>query len=68
MPDEVLRYLDRVRRRRECRSARDSASAGRSEVARGGQARRRRVVGSALVEVLERGEDPQRFLRSLAGA
>jgi tryptophan synthase alpha subunit len=26
------------------------------------------IVGSALVEALERGEEPERFLRGLAGA
>jgi tryptophan synthase alpha chain len=45
VPDEVLAYMDRVKR-----------------VSSDGV-----VVGSALVETLERGEDPAAFLRSLRG-
>ena len=47
---------------RRCRSARASASAAREQVARMHGHVDGVVVGSALVEVLERGEDPAAFI------
>jgi tryptophan synthase alpha chain len=68
VPAEVLQYMDRVRR-----TARVPVCAGfgirsRPQVARFAGHVDGVVVGSALVEVLERGEDPRAFLRSLRGA
>jgi tryptophan synthase alpha chain len=62
VPDEVLAYLDRV-----------PVCAGfgirsRAQVARLAPHVDGVIVGSALVEVLERGEDPAAFLRALRGS
>ena len=67
VPDEALAYLDRVRA-----VARVPVCAGfgirtRAQVARLAGHVDGVVVGSALVEVLERGEDPAAFLQSLHG-
>jgi tryptophan synthase alpha chain len=65
VPDEVLEYMDRVKR---CSSIPVCAGFGirsRSQVARFAGHVDGVVVGSALVEVLERGEDAGAFLRSL---
>jgi tryptophan synthase alpha chain len=65
VPDEVLEYMDRVKR---CSSIPVCAGFGirsRSHVARFAGHVDGVVVGSALVEVLERGEDAGAFLRSL---
>ncbi len=65
VPDEVLEYLDRVR---EASSAPVCAGFGirhRDQVMRLAAHVDGVVVGSALVEVLERGEDAAEFLRSL---
>ena len=55
----------RAGRCRRCRCARASASARAEQVARMQGHVDGVVVGSALVEVLERGEDPAAFLRGL---
>lgn len=68
LPAELADYLDRVRAASPLpvcagfgiRTAADVSAVGRH--ASGA------IVGSALVEVLERGEDPAAFLRALGGA
>jgi tryptophan synthase alpha chain len=65
VPDEVLAYMDRVKR---CSTVPVCAGFGirsRAQVARFAAHVDGVVVGSALVEVLERGEDPAAFLGSL---
>jgi tryptophan synthase alpha chain len=65
VPDEVLEYMDRVKR---CASIPVCAGFGirsRSQVVQFAGHVDGVVVGSALVEVLERGEDAGAFLRSL---
>ena len=67
VPDEVIAYLDRVRA-----GARIPVCAGfgirsREQVARLTGHVDGVVVGSALVEVLERGEDPVAWLARLRG-
>ena len=65
VPDEVLEYMDRVKR---CSKVPVCAGFGirtRAQVARFAHHVDGVVVGSALVEVLERGEDPAAFLGSL---
>jgi tryptophan synthase alpha chain len=65
LPDDLAGYLDRVSKLSELpvcagfgiRAADDVASVGKHAAGA--------IVGSALVEVLERGEDPAAFLRSL---
>jgi tryptophan synthase alpha chain len=68
VPLEVLQYMDRVKR---CSSVPVCAGFGirsRDQVARFAGHVDGVVVGSALVEVLERGEDVRAFLRSLREA
>ena len=68
VPSEVLEYMDRVKR---CSSVPVCAGFGirsREQVARFTGHVDGVVVGSALVEVLERGEDVGAFLRSLREA
>ena len=68
VPPEVLEYMDRVKR---CSSVPVCAGFGirsREQVARFAGHVDGVVVGSALVEVLERGEDVGAFLRSLREA
>jgi tryptophan synthase alpha chain len=65
VPDEVLQYMDRVRR---CSPVPVCAGFGirsRAQVARLAPHVDGVVVGSALVEALERGEDVKAFLESL---
>lgn len=67
LPRDVLQYMDRVKR---CSSVPVCAGFGirsREQVARFAGHADGVVVGSALVEVLERGEDVRAFLRSLRG-
>lgn len=65
VPDEVLAYMDRVKR---CSTVPVCAGFGirsRDQVARFGSHVDGVVVGSALVEALERGDDVRAFLGSL---
>jgi tryptophan synthase alpha chain len=67
VPTEVLQYLDRVRAQSRVPVCAGFGIRSREQV----QALREHVdgviVGSALVEVLERGEDPARWLAALRG-
>jgi tryptophan synthase alpha chain len=68
VPDEVLDYMDRVRR---CSPVPVCAGFGirsRAQVVRFAPHVDGVVIGSALVETLERGEDVRAFLGSLRGA
>ena len=65
VPDEVLAYMDRVRAVSPVPVCAGFGIRSRDQVARMQGRVDGVVVGSALVEVLERGEDPARFLRSL---
>jgi tryptophan synthase alpha chain len=65
VPADVLDYMDRVK---QCSKVPVCAGFGirsPAQVARFAGHVDGVVVGSALVEVLERGEDPRAFLRSL---
>lgn len=67
VPDDVLQYMDRVK---ACSPAPVCAGFGirsREQVARMAGHVDGVIVGSALVEALERGEDPAAFLRGLRG-
>ena len=69
VPDEVIAYLDSgARCRADCRCAPASASAAASRWQRLTGHVDGVVIGSALVEVLERGEDPLAWLAALRGA
>jgi tryptophan synthase alpha chain len=65
VPDEVLEYMDRVKRASTAPVCAGFGIRSREQVARFAGHVDGVVVGSALVEVLERGEDVQAFLRSL---
>jgi tryptophan synthase alpha chain len=65
VPDAVLEYLDRVRALAPIPVCAGFGIRGREQVARLGGHVDGVVVGSALVEVLERGEDPATFLDGL---
>jgi tryptophan synthase alpha chain len=65
VPDEVLEYMDRVRAVAPVPVCAGFGIRGREQVARMNGHVDGVVVGSALVEVLERREDPAVFLRSL---
>jgi tryptophan synthase alpha chain len=65
VPDEVLAYLDRVRAVASIPVCAGFGIRARDQVARLAGHVDGVVVGSALVEVLERGEDPVAFLQSL---
>jgi tryptophan synthase alpha chain len=67
VPDEVLAYLDRVRAVAPVPVCAGFGIRSRAQVARLAPHVDGVIVGSALVEVLERGEDPAQFLRSLRG-
>jgi tryptophan synthase alpha chain len=65
VPDEVLGYLDRVRTRSPVPVCAGFGIRSRAQVERLSGHVDGVVVGSALVEVLERGEDPTSWLRAL---
>ncbi|HET7201859.1 MAG TPA: tryptophan synthase subunit alpha [Steroidobacteraceae bacterium] len=65
VPDEVLAYMDRVRAVSPVPVCAGFGIRSRDQVARMHGHVDGVVVGSALVEVLERGEDPAAFLTSL---
>jgi tryptophan synthase alpha chain len=65
VPDEVLAYMDRVRAVSPVPVCAGFGIRGREQVARMTGHVDGVVVGSALVEVLERGEDPAGFIRGL---
>ena len=65
VPDEVLDYLDRVRAVSAVPVCAGFGIRGRAQVERLAGHVDGVIVGSALVEVIERGEDPARFLRAL---
>ena len=65
VPDEVLAYMDRVRAVSPVPVCAGFGIRGREQVARMTGHVHGVVVGSALVEVLERGEDPAAFIRGL---
>ena len=67
VPDEVLDYMDRVRAVSPIPVCAGFGIRSREHVARMAGHVDGVVVGSALVEVLERGEDPAAFLRTLKG-
>jgi tryptophan synthase alpha chain len=67
VPDEVLAYMDRVRAVSPVPVCAGFGIRSHEQVARMSGHVDGVVVGSALVEVLERGEDPAAFLRSLSG-
>ncbi|MBS0375979.1 MAG: tryptophan synthase subunit alpha [Proteobacteria bacterium] len=68
VPDDVLGYLARVRAVATIPVCAGFGIRAREQVARLKGSVDGVVVGSALVEVLERGEDPARFLGALRGA
>lgn len=65
VPDEVLGYLDRVRKAAPIPVCAGFGIRSREQVARLAGHVDGVVVGSALIEVLERGEDPAAWLRAL---
>jgi tryptophan synthase alpha chain len=67
VPDDVLEYLGRVRAVAPIPVCAGFGIRGREQVARLKGHVDGVVVGSALVEVLERGEDPVAFLHALRG-
>jgi tryptophan synthase alpha chain len=67
VPDEVLEYMDRVRAVAPVPVCAGFGIRSRDQVARMQGHVDGVVVGSALVEVLERREDPAAFLRTLKG-
>ncbi len=67
VPDEVLAYMDRVKRVSSVPVCAGFGIRTRTQVKRFAPHVDGVVVGSALVETLERGEDPAAFLRSLRG-
>jgi tryptophan synthase alpha chain len=65
VPDEVLAYMDRVRKVSPVPVCAGFGIRSRDQVALFGAHVDGVVVGSALIETLERGEDPRAFLASL---
>ena len=68
VPDSVVEYLDTVRRASPVPVCAGFGIRSREQVERLRGHVEGVVVGSALVEVLERGEDPTAWLRALRGA
>jgi tryptophan synthase alpha chain len=67
VPEEVLAYLDTVRASSPLPVCAGFGIRGRAQVERLRGHVDGVVIGSALVELLERGEDPRPFLRALRG-
>ena len=67
LPDDLADYLDSVSDVSELPVCAGFGIRAASDVASVGQHAAGAIVGSALVEVLERGEDPAAYLRSLLG-
>jgi tryptophan synthase alpha chain len=67
VPDEVIAYLDRVRAAAALPVCAGFGIRSRAQVARLTGHVDGVVIGSALVELLERGEDPAAWLRGLRG-
>jgi tryptophan synthase alpha chain len=68
VPDEVIGYLERVRAQAPVPVCAGFGIRGREQVAKLRGHVDGVIVGSALVEVLERGDDPVAFLRALRPA
>jgi tryptophan synthase alpha chain len=68
VPDEILDYMDRVRAVSPVPVCAGFGIRTREQVEKLRGHVEGVVVGSALVEVLERGEDPTAWLRALRGA
>ncbi len=68
LPTDLADYLDTVARVSKLPVCAGFGIRAATDVAAVGAHVAGAIVGSALVEVLERGDDPQPFLRSLAGA
>jgi tryptophan synthase alpha chain len=68
VPEEVVEYMQRVKAVSPIPVCAGFGIRSREQVARMGPSVDGVVVGSALVEVLERGEDPAAFLRGLKSA
>ena len=67
VPDNVVEYLERVRAMAPVPVCAGFGIRGREQVARLRGHVDGVIVGSALVEVLERGESPQAWLTALRG-
>ncbi len=67
LPTDLARYLDKVTAISKLPVCAGFGIRTPQEVAAVGEHAAGAIVGSVLVEVLERGEDPQAFLRSLTG-
>ena len=65
VPEEVLQYFERVKKISPVPVCAGFGIRSREQVQRLAPFIDGAIVGSALVEVLERGEDPAKFLRSL---
>ena len=67
LPEDLTDYLDKVAALSSLPVCAGFGIRSRDDVAAVGKHAAGAIVGSALVEVLERGEDPQPYLRSLIG-
>jgi tryptophan synthase alpha chain len=68
LPSDLADYLDKVVSFSEIPVCAGFGIRAPADVAAVGEHAAGAIVGSALVEVLEKGEDPQRFLKTLIGA
>ena len=66
LPDNLAGYLDKVSATSKLPVCAGFGIRDRSDVAAVGEHAAGAIVGSALVEVLERAEDPTQFLEALA--